>query len=58
MTILLSMDFDLLSLQEDGRVTDHPDSVFGFGPYMWQDNDFTTGYSTFFQFCDTVEVSI
>lgn len=25
------------------------------GPWLWQDHDFTTGYSAFFQFCDYVE---
>ncbi|MCJ1433440.1 hypothetical protein MMC27_002800 [Xylographa pallens] len=25
------------------------------GPWLWQDNSFTTGYSGFFQFCDFVE---
>ncbi|RFU34920.1 hypothetical protein B7463_g1407, partial [Scytalidium lignicola] len=29
--------------------------ALAFGPYMWQDNSFTSGYSIFFQFCDAVE---
>lgn len=27
------------------------------GPWLWQSNSFTTGYSGFFQFCDAIEVS-
>ena len=27
------------------------------GPWLWQENSFTTGYSAFFQFCDFVEAS-
>lgn len=28
------------------------------GPYDWQGNDFYTGYSPFFQFCDAVENAV
>jgi hypothetical protein len=30
-------------------------SVLQNGPWLWQSNSFTTGYSGFFQFCDAVE---
>ncbi|PYH99305.1 endoprotease endo-Pro [Aspergillus ellipticus CBS 707.79] len=30
-------------------------AVLPIGPYLWQDNDFATGYSDFFAFCDAVE---
>lgn len=32
------------------------DSAIENGPWLWQSNQFTTGYSKFFQFCDAVEV--
>ncbi|KAJ5235467.1 uncharacterized protein N7469_004635 [Penicillium citrinum] len=28
------------------------------GPWLWQSNDFTTGYSEFYQFCDYVENAV
>ncbi|PQE15701.1 disulfide-isomerase erp38 protein [Rutstroemia sp. NJR-2017a BBW] len=30
-------------------------AVLENGPWLWQSNSFTTGYSGFFQFCDTIE---
>lgn len=30
-------------------------SVLENGPWAWQENSFTTGYSEFYQFCDAVE---
>jgi hypothetical protein len=31
-------------------------SALANGPWGWQEDDFTTGYSGFYQFCDYVEV--
>jgi hypothetical protein len=33
-------------------------AVLPIGPYQWQENDFYTGYSEFFQFCDAVENAV
>jgi hypothetical protein len=33
-------------------------AVLPSGPYQWQSNDFYTGYSEFFQFCDAVENAV
>jgi hypothetical protein len=33
-------------------------AVLPVGPYQWQENDFYTGYSAFFQFCDAVEGAV
>jgi hypothetical protein len=33
-------------------------AVLPIGPYQWQENDFYTGYSAFFQFCDAVEGAV
>ncbi|KAI9927094.1 hypothetical protein MW887_003477 [Aspergillus wentii] len=30
-------------------------AVLPIGPYLWQENTFSSGYSDFFQFCDSVE---
>ncbi|MCJ1312185.1 hypothetical protein MMC25_005859 [Agyrium rufum] len=40
-----------------GSVTHGSDfaEVLANGPYLWQSNSFTTGYSGFFQWCDFVE---
>ncbi|MCJ1226910.1 hypothetical protein MMC12_003565 [Toensbergia leucococca] len=32
--------------------------VLAFGPLSWQNNDFFSGYSDFFQFCDSVENAV
>ena len=44
--------FGLQDLEHD----DDFGAVLENGPWAWQENSFTTGYSQFFQFCDTVEV--
>lgn len=33
-------------------------SIFPIGPWTWQSNSFITGYSSFYGFCDSVEVSL
>lgn len=37
--------------------TDGKDSALENGPWLWQSNQFYTGYSSFYQFCDYVEVN-
>lgn len=32
-------------------------AVLENGPWLWQSNSFSTGYSGFYQFCDAIEVS-
>lgn len=43
--------FGLQDVQHDADFA----SVLQNGPWSWQSNSFTTGYSTFYQFCDAVE---
>lgn len=49
-TALKSM-FGLEAVEHDDDFA----SVLQNGPWLWQSNTFTTGYSEFFQFCDAVE---
>jgi hypothetical protein len=49
-TALKSM-FGLEAVEHDDDFA----SVLQNGPWLWQSNSFTTGYSGFFQFCDAVE---
>lgn len=46
----LKQKFGLGSLQNDDF-----GQVIEYGPWEWQSNTFTTGYSQFFQFCDAIE---
>ena len=46
----LKQKFGLESLQNDDF-----GQVIEYGPWEWQSNTFTTGYSQFFQFCDAIE---
>lgn len=47
----LKIMFGLQNLTHDGDVA----SALQNGPWAWQSNSFTTGYSNFYQFCDAVE---
>ncbi len=46
--------FGLASLEHNDDFA----AVLPIGPYQWQGNDFYTGYSEFFQFCDAVENAV
>ncbi|KAI9051530.1 hypothetical protein LZ554_004576 [Drepanopeziza brunnea f. sp. 'monogermtubi'] len=49
--LALKTQFGLESLE-------HNDDVMGvleYGPWLWQSNSFSTGYSGFFKFCDAIE---
>jgi hypothetical protein len=46
--------FGLQDVQHDDDFA----SALENGPWMWQGNSFTTGYSQFYQFCDAVEVTM
>lgn len=47
----LKTKFGLEAIEHDGDFM----SVLENGPWSWQENSFTTGYSGFFEFCDAIE---
>jgi hypothetical protein len=50
--LALKTKFGLQALAQPADVM----SMLMNGPWLWQSNSFTTGYSGFFQFCDAIEV--
>jgi hypothetical protein len=50
--LALKTKFGLQSLAQPADVM----SMLMNGPWLWQSNSFTTGYSSFFKFCDAIEV--
>ncbi|EPE29559.1 alpha/beta-Hydrolase [Glarea lozoyensis ATCC 20868] len=49
--LALKTKFGLQGLAQPADVM----ATLEYGPWLWQSNSFTTGYSGFFQFCDAIE---